>query len=152
MTIELLPTFKTQAILDVYNVLAAPGNQLKDWSKSKTELVARILKMGTTADIEKAIAATEDATLPGKKPAPAKKAGKAKTEKKVKTAKGKSANKTGERKPGIGACAKAIIKASPDMPALDVVAEVQKQFPEANISHKCVGYYRYQMRKAGEIK
>ena len=146
MSIELLPTFKTQAILDVYNVLAAPGGQLKDWSKSKTELVARIMKMGTEADIEKAIAATESDTLPGKKPAPAKKKGKAKVAKKAK------AEKTGTKPQGIGAYAKEMILANPDVAALEIVALVQKKFPECNITTKSVGFYRHALKKDGQLK
>jgi hypothetical protein len=149
--IEILPSFKVDAILAVHNHLAAINGTkpLADWSKAKSELVGRILKMGDSAAIEAAITATEDGPKPGTKGkvVKTKKQPKAKAKKQAK-AKGEKS----ERKPGVGACAKDIIRANPDMPALDVVAEVQKKFPESSISFKCVGYYRHQLRKAGEIK
>lgn len=145
--IETLPSFKTQAILDVYNHLN-PEAQLKDWSKSKTELVARITNKFDASAIEKAIAATEDGPAPGTKGkvVKTKKQPKAKAEKKAKA--------KGESKPrgvGIGTLIKAMLKAQPDMPALDVVNAVQKSYPEAKTSVACVGWYRSKMYKLGEL-
>ena len=153
MTIELLPTFKTQAILDVFNHLAtAKGEKpLAGWEKSKTALVARIMAGNTEDAIVAAIKATEGETLPGKKPAPAKKKGKLlKTSKAV----AKRVKTNGDKKPrtqGVGAFVRQTLLGTPDMSAVDVLSLVAKKWPEAKTSAACVGWYRSQMYKSGEL-
>ena len=87
MTIELLPTFKTQAILDVFNHLAAAKGEkpLAGWEKSKSSLVARIMAGNSEDTIIAAIKATEDGAKPGTKGkvTKTKKQPKAKAEKKA---------------------------------------------------------------------
>lgn len=152
--LEMLSTFKVQAILDVHNHLAAAKEQkpLASWDKAKSELVNRIAKMATGDEIEAAIKATEDGPKPGTKgkvvktAKPAKKAAKAKTEKKAKTEGG------AKRQSGVGALVREILAAEPDLPAVDVLARVHKKFPEAKTSIACVGWYRSQMYKAGDLK
>lgn len=157
MSIELLPTFKTDAILAVHNHLAAAkdAKPLASWDKSKSALVARIMKMAGEDEIVAAIKATEDGPKPGTKGKVVKTAKKGKAEKKTAPAKKGKAEKKGDAKPrgqGIGAYAKECILANPEASALDIVAAVQKKFPQCNISDKSVGYYRHAMRKAGELK
>jgi hypothetical protein len=150
MTIELLPSFKTQAILDVHNHLAtAKGTAtLADWSKAKGELVGRIMKMATTEEIEAAIKATDDGPKPGTKGkvTKTKKAPKAKTEKKAKV------DDASTRTLGVGAFIRELLAETPEMPALDVLAKVQKKWPGAKTSVACVGWYRSKMYKSGDLK
>lgn len=147
MSIELLSTFKTQAILDVYNHLN-PEAQLKSWDKNKSILVERIVSKHDASAIEKAIAATEDGPKPGTKGKVVKtaKAPKAKAEKKAKA--------TGEKKPraaGIGAAIKAQILKTPEASAQEILDKVLPNFPEASTTVACVGWYRSKMYKTGEL-
>lgn len=153
MSIELLKTFKTQAIVDVYNHLN-PEAQIKDWAKNKSILVERIVAKFDTATIEKAIADTEPDTKPGKPAKPAKvkktkapkaKAPKAKAEKKADGEKPK-------RQAGVGAYVRELLAKSPETPALDILAAVQKKYPEAKTSVACIGWYRSRMYKSGDLK
>ena len=149
MSIELLPTFKTQAILDVFNHLAeAKGEKpLAGWEKSKTVLVARIMAGNSEDAIVAAIKATEGETLPGKKPAKKKAKASKKETKKVTKA-------DGEKKPrgqGVGAFIRETLLGTPDMSAADVLSLVVKKFPEASTSAACVGWYRSKMYKSGEL-
>jgi hypothetical protein len=156
--IEALPSFKTQAILDVFNHLAvAKGDKpLAGWEKSKSSLVARIMAGNDAASIEAAIKATEDGVKPGTKAEakPAKKV--AKTNGKAKPAKAeKKAKADGEAKPrvqGVGAFIREVLTETPEATANDVLAMVQKKWPEAKTSAACVGWYRSQMYKNGDLK
>jgi hypothetical protein len=149
--IDLLPTFKAQAIVDVYNFLAESSDKpkLADWSKAKSELVARICNTWSTTEIERAIALTEDGPRPGKKG----KVDKAKAPKKPKAKAEKKAD--GEKKPraqGVGAFIRQTLVDTPDMKAADVISLVQKKWPEAKTSIACVGWYRSKMYKTGELE
>jgi len=140
--LDILHTFTTQAILDVHNHLAQHKGKplLKSWAKSKQALVDRITSLGTTAEIEKSIKATE---TPEEKAS--KKGGK----------KGGKKSEPAGKKPrgqGVGAAAMAYIAKHPGAPAQEIVDHVKGQFPDCSISVKSVGFYRHKMRKAGDIK
>lgn len=156
--LEILHTFTTQAILDVHNHLAESKEKptLKSWSKSKAELVDRITTLGTQAEIEKSIKATEEpSTKTTAKKAASKKGGSKKGGNKKGGKFGdKPAKKTGDSKPrgpGIGAYAREMIAKHSDETAQQLVDRVVAKFPESNISVKSIGFYRYKMRKAGEL-
>jgi len=150
MSIELLSTFKVQAILDVYNHLN-PEAPLKSWDKSKTVLVARIMAGNTSDAIEAAIKATESDTLPGKKPAPAKKKGKVAKAKKPAKAEKKAKGESKPRGEGIGTLVRALLKATPEASAAEILERLVKARPEAQTTAACVGWYRSKMYKSGEL-
>jgi hypothetical protein len=146
----MLPSFKTQAILDVYNYLN-PDAQLKDWSKSKSELVGRITSKFDQTQIEKAIAATENGEVPGKKGKVVKVAKAAKKGKaKGKSAKSAKAEGT-PRGEGIGTLIRAMLKAQDGISSADVVTAVLKSYPDAKTNAACVSWYRSKMYKTGQL-
>ena len=146
MTIEMLSSFKTQAILDVYNYLN-PDAPLKSWDKNKLILVERLAAKFDKATIEKAMADTESGPKPGKK-------GKVDKKPAVKAKKPTTATKAKSDKPkgqGVGATIRALLAAKPEATALEILAEFQKKFPDAKTTAGCVSWYRSQMYKTGEL-